>query len=384
MVTSPLTIIPFLFSACQLSGDSKAPPKITIAATTHEINDGFSKIELVNDNELPTGNISYTISGQSGFNVYLNGSPSGLCSPTDCPNACKDLAPILGGGSCFIYIHSLNLLPNSGDFNVINHAANQTITFDLNKYDRLYVSGGFTNAAGREYVAKFDGTSWSELPQPQTPFNGTIYAINFDSVGNLYASGSFTKSSHKYVAKFDGISWSELPLPQTRIKSTNIYSLKFDKSGNLYASMGFTNLDLSRSGYVNMYNGTSWSPLPPPQTPFNDTIFAINFDSVGNLYASGNFKNSAGQEYVAKFDGTSWSELPQPQTPFNSSIYAINSDSTGNLYASGRFTNTAGQEYVAKFDGTSWSELPQPQTPFNGTFYFKTLELSKNLRIINS
>ena len=280
-------LIPFLFSACNKHSSSGSYSSNEITASINQINDLYVKIKLTNSNLLPTGNISYTVSGNAGFSVYLNGSPSGVCNPSNCPKACEDNAPILGNVSCFIYIHALNILPDTGDLNVINNAANQTITFNLNKLDRLYTAGDFKNAASQQYVAKFNGTSWSELPQPTTPFNGYIYAIKFDSSGNIYAAGDF--------------------------------------------------------------------------------------------------RNASDQQYVAKFNGTSWSELPQPTTSFNSYIVALNVDSSGNLYTAGNFKNTSGHKYVAKFDGTSWSELPQPPTHFsNFTSLLKTLEFSKILSVIKN
>ena len=62
------------------------------------------------------------------------------------------------------------------------------------------------NSSGHPYVAKYNGSSWSELGGANSlGANSAIYAINSDHISNIYVAGYFTNSSGKeYVAKFDG------------------------------------------------------------------------------------------------------------------------------------------------------------------------------------
>ena len=59
---------------------------------------------------------------------------------------------------------------------------------------------------------KLVAQAWSELGGLNgLGANGTIYSMCKDAVGNIYAAGTFTNSSgNRYVAKYNGTSWSEL------------------------------------------------------------------------------------------------------------------------------------------------------------------------------
>ena len=78
----------------------------------------------------------------------------------------------------------------------------------------VYVGGVFTNVnnngtvlTSADYVARWDGTSWSALG------SGTsdgVYALALDGAGNPYAGGIFTTaggSAANFVARWTG-SWS--------------------------------------------------------------------------------------------------------------------------------------------------------------------------------
>lgn len=80
----------------------------------------------------------------------------------------------------------------------------------------IYAAGYFTDSlnadSGKMYVAKYNGTAWSELSglNALAP-GGIIKQICSDPAGNIYAAGQFVNDSgNYYVAKYDGNTWSEL------------------------------------------------------------------------------------------------------------------------------------------------------------------------------
>ena len=413
-----LLAILFLFSGCK-SGSDKDSSSGKIATEILTYYQKFVKIKVTNNSNVSTGSLRYSKSGASGFEIFMKGSPNGICTTELCPDACEDGSALHTGGSCYIYIHALDSSPSTGEINIINHSANQTIVFGLTKLEKLYVGGTFTNALGKRYVAKFDPitSTWTELLMPtyNTGQYIGIYTMSWGVDGNLYASGSFKNSLGKqYVAKFDPktSTWTELPQPPTPFSNT-IYLAKFDANGNLYVLNNNYNLekfdpktltwtelatnfnssanDMNFDATGNLYIGgnftnalgeryvakfdpktSTWTKLPQPTTPFNATISTVTFDAIGNLYIGGNFINAFGEQYVAKFDPQTekWTDLPQPiapVAPLNSHIQVMNFDATGNLYIGGNFTNAEGKRYVGKFDPQTltWTELPQPTAPFN-------------------
>ncbi len=77
----------------------------------------------------------------------------------------------------------------------------------------IYAGGNFSNRNSGRYIAKWNGSTWSEVGTGVNTLNvnSSILTITFDPLGNLYAGGYFTNSNDRYfVAKWNGTSWSEL------------------------------------------------------------------------------------------------------------------------------------------------------------------------------
>ena len=59
----------------------------------------------------------------------------------------------------------------------------------MDKNGNLFAAGAFQNNSGNRYVAKWDGSNWSEVGT--LDINGNIFAITGDASGNLYIGGQF-------------------------------------------------------------------------------------------------------------------------------------------------------------------------------------------------
>ncbi len=244
------------------------------------------------------------------------------------------------------------------------------LAFD--SYGNLYAGGDFVTAGGDyitegvtvNYIAKWDGISWSALG---TGMDASVYALVFDSSGNLYVGGEFSTAgggSVNGIAKWDGISWSSLGTGM----EGGVYALAFDSSGNLYAGGGFYTAGGVSVSNIAKWDGLEWGALG---TGTEGRVQALAFDSTGNLYAGGEFYNADSVMYgVAKWNGMEWSTLG---TGTEGIVSAIVCDSSGNLYAGGDFTNAGGVtvNLIAKWNGSSWSAL---ETGMKG-YYVQVLAL---------
>ena len=233
----------------------------------------------------------------------------------------------------------------------------------------IYAAGGFRNTNGKQYVAKWNGTTWAELGIGTNALNAnkSIQSIAHDAAGNIYAAGYFENENEKhYVAKWDGTTWTELGTGTNALnasdpllESGDISSITIDPTGNIYAAGGFKNENGFR--YVAKWNGSTWAELGTGSNALNanGTIFSIFSDTAGNIYAAGNFTNTNGKWYVAKWNGTTWTELGTGANALNANtqINSITSDTAGNMYVAGFFTNINGNYYVAQWNGTTWAEL---------------------------
>ena len=139
-------------------------------------------------------------------------------------------------------------------------SANSSIsTICSDSSGNIYAAGYFDNSSGKKYVAKWDGTSWSELGGLNgLAANSDIRSICSDASGNIYAAGDFINSAgKKYVAKWNGISWSELGGLGGLSAGQGIFSICTDPSGNIYAGGHFVNSSPWFNKYVAVYSTTT-------------------------------------------------------------------------------------------------------------------------------
>src|SRR5690348_7727328 len=145
------------------------------------------------------------------------------------------------------------------------------------------------------FAIRTQAQNWKELNPPPNIFNNSILSIAIDYGNNIYAAGNFKNSANEYVvAKWNGTSWTELGLGNNTLKANNVINcITLDKAGNLYASGGFTNNTGNYS--IAKWNGISWSEVggSNPLNP-NGLIYTMTVDDQNNLYAAGGFTDSSG------------------------------------------------------------------------------------------
>lgn len=238
----------------------------------------------------------------------------------------------------------------------------------------LYAGGNFTN-----YIAKWDGTSWST---PGGGMNGLVYTlaaikqrpgvppVRYGSAGpyGLYAGGQFTTAGGilvNYVAKWDGSSWSGLGSGMNNV----VLALRAAAIGGediaLYAGGQFTNA----GSYLAKWDGSIWSALGSGTNAPVRALHAFD-DGSGSgleLYAGGDFTAAGGMpaSHIAKWDGSSWSHLPGDiAEQFGGSTdvrsLGVYDDGRGvgtTLWVGGSFTTVGGlpADRLAVWDGASWS-----------------------------
>lgn len=236
----------------------------------------------------------------------------------------------------------------------------------------LYAGGDFSSAgncnSGCNRIAKWNGSTWSALG---TGMNQRVNAIAFDGSGNLYAGGDFTTAGTcttgcNRVAKWNGSTWSALG---SGVNNGSVQAVAFDGASTLYVGGNFTSAT-GCSGlceFLVKWNvGTStWSQLGSYGN-VSGPVYALTYSGTA-LYVGGDF-GSAGNcssscHRIAKWNGTFWESLGGG---VNNTVYAIATDSSGNVYAGGNFdvagltcTYGMGCNRIAKWNPSTltWSAL---------------------------
>lgn len=237
----------------------------------------------------------------------------------------------------------------------------------------LFAPQTLTNPGNENWSSSFFGAGVS----------GWVWALAFDSSGNLYAGGDFTSAGNcnsgcNRIAKWNGSSWSALGTGM----NNRVLAIAFDGSGNLYAGGDFTTAGTCTSSCnrIAKWNGSTWSALG---SGTNNSVQALAFDGTSTLYVGGNFSAVSGCsgvcEYLVRWNvGTStWSQLGINANVFGV-VYAL-TYSGGALYAGGDFRGTplcSSCIRIARWNGTFWSPF---STGMNNIVYTIVVDTSDNV-----
>ncbi len=225
----------------------------------------------------------------------------------------------------------------------------------------LYVGGAFTHAGGSaaNYVAKWDGTSWSALG---SGVDADVYTLTINGQ-SLYVGGDFLDAGDdtaNFIAKWDGINWSHVGTSATDVNNS-VYSI-VSAGNSLYIGGAFTKAGGTTVNGIARWNGTSWSPVGPGVAGGASQVKSLIW-SGNNLYACGSF-TTAGLltvNNIVEIDTSAdtYSALgTDTNAGTNDQIY-WGTAADGILYIPGVFTSAGGTSAfgIASWDGTNWSSL---------------------------
>ncbi|MCQ3939392.1 MAG: hypothetical protein DPW18_20465, partial [Chloroflexi bacterium] len=267
----------------------------------------------------------------------------------------------------------------------------------------VYAGGFFTNVNNggtinqeADYVAKWDGTNWSNLGNNGSgtgALNSIVTAIAVDASDNVYIGGWYSNAAGipeaDYIAKWDGASWSALgnngpgngallssgggsTIQEIVINGTDVYV-----GGYFIGSSGIPTADYAARFDTNT---NTWSGLGNNGSgngSLNDGVIGMAY-SGGTLYVGGSMYDVSNggtaiptADYFAAWDGTNWSTLGDSNGVLNFEVDALAVIGT-DVYAGGNFVNLGGNpsiDHLARWDGSQWNpvgNLTQPFGSLNG------------------
>jgi hypothetical protein len=184
-----------------------------------------------------------------------------------------------------------------------NHAYDIPSSLFIDKDGTMYAGSGGTDENGWYYVNKIDATSTTRLGTGSNALQSRsrITAIAVDANGKVLASGLKNDGSGPYsqfVAIWDGTSWSKAG-SNSDYASGTVYAMTTDNAGNIYAACetpstpSKPNITYS----IAKWNGNDWSQFGPPL----GQIYSVYSDLNGNIYIGGLFNNGLNKQYVALY-----------------------------------------------------------------------------------
>jgi len=262
---------------------------------------------------------------------------------------------------------------------VVNTGSNAVTALAIDASGDVFVGGDFTGVynPGRvqvnaNYLARWNGTSWSPLGQGLTdsPRSGErVAGIAIDNSNRVYVAGDIGTAVNDDgtsvagpLVYWEGGQWRRLA---TMIPPFLINDLAVDSAGKVYLMYV---VDVSIK-IVDAWNGTTWTTLVyKNRSPYPSVIAANPKYPAEFLYLGGQFSDFYSPAIIntvqiannARWDGRRWFDF----IPFGAAgeVFAIAADNQGlpgALYVGGNFTSVEGNpaSNIARFDGTKWDAL---------------------------
>lgn len=236
----------------------------------------------------------------------------------------------------------------------------------------VYVGGAFTNLGGAtgDTLAYWDisAGSWAVPGDPtgggaSTPVQ--VYALAFDSEGNLYIAGDFPTfggvANTAGFVQWTGAAYAAVGDPDVCDgvgASQFATDIAIDSNNHIYVGGNFT---IAGSGadadYLVYWNGTTWAAPGTALTAQATALLALPNDDIIVSADQVDIGGGANCDYIAQWNGQAYVPLA---TGLNGYAAALALGPDGIIYAGGEFT-AAGSltwiDYAAKWNGAIWAHM---------------------------
>jgi hypothetical protein len=199
------------------------------------------------------------------------------------------------------------------------------------------IATGFGGVANTVHIARWTGSAWQSIT-PLGVANGIVYAVAFDNLGNLYATGAFTSingvAANRIAKMTPAGVWSAL---STGLSTNFGWALATDAANNVYVGGDFAGPFLR----LTKWNGTAFVAVGGAA---DGAPSAFSIAPNGDVYMDGVFTTLNGVAFsgIARWNGTQWNAL---STGISAPVggYSLLYDRTSSLlYAGGQFTVAGG------------------------------------------
>ena len=237
----------------------------------------------------------------------------------------------------------------------------------------LYAGGRFDSAGGvpAYSIARWNGTQWSPVGTgfgpPSSPWvinEVQSLAVHDDGHGPaLYAAGSFAMAMGApadFIAKWDGTQWSQVGCLATDSISVVSALVSYDDGSGpkLYACGSFDSIGGNAANGLARWDGVQWSEFGGGVTGVSQAAAVYSmcvFDDGGGsrLFVSGDFDHAGGQSAnrIARWDGQAWTGMQSGLDAPASAMTVFDDGVHGSrLCAAGSFRDSpAGDTHIASW-----------------------------------
>ena len=218
-------------------------------------------------------------------------------------------------------------------------------------------------------------TSWRVVASPNVTSlqDSQLRAVSAASPGEAWAvGGAFTDglAEQTLIERWDGSSWSIVPNPNTITLSSVVAVSANDV---WVAGYNVTPRQEGRITLIEHWNGTQWSsvPSPTPQQP-NNFLLSMAAVSVNDVWAVGQIYNASNISLplTERWNGTAWNIVANPALP-GATESSLNSAAwipgTNQVWTVGYVLQGPRPAYetplIERWTGTAWEVVAAPGLP---------------------
>ena len=232
-----------------------------------------------------------------------------------------------------------------------------TIGFDKNNENTIYIGGAFTEVAGNSNLKRLakwddDNKSWTSVNGVNDIVGGEVSSLALDSINNLYIGGGFIQvngnSNLQFLAKWDdaNTNWTSVNGINDGVTGGGVNTIAIDSFSNVYIGGDFANVDgKSNLQFLAKWDddNKSWTSVNSSDDGVNSAVYTIDFDSNNNVYIGGFFNQVDGKsnlQFLAKWDddNKSWTSVNSSDDNISDFLNEVTLDSSDNVYIGGFFT----------------------------------------------
>lgn len=228
----------------------------------------------------------------------------------------------------------------------------------------IYWGGDFTDAggSGADYAAKYNPTTdVLSVVKAATSFNAAVEVITVGPDGRVYFGGSFTNvdgiANADGIVVYDPVANTFAALGTGVAVGGFVFAIIFDSAGNMYAGGSFTLMGgVANTVNIAKWNGSAWSAVGTGTNGLVRTILPVGTTDV---YIGGDFTLAGGVANtirIAKWNGSAYTAMG---TGANNAVRHIVKSPSGLLYVVGVFTTLDGRsiEFIGTWNGVTFAAV---------------------------
>jgi hypothetical protein len=227
---------------------------------------------------------------------------------------------------------------------------------------------------------QWNGTAWSVSSSFASALADQLGVGVADiSPTDAYAIGGHLGSAHNgLVARWNGTTWTQLtvPLPSNDNLPSDLYAISADSASDVWI-VGTYELEVNSSDYAEEtyslhWNGSTWSIVPMPLEPGTNPDFeyvfnAVKADSPTDVWAVGessNAESGSAATLIEHYNGTQWSIVSSPSPGSGAGLTGVTtSNATNSVWAVGDYTpagSSVAQTLTLNWNGSTWNTVASP------------------------